>query len=157
MLPMQPRRRIVVPVDDRLVKQLSRLHASVYRMTGGAIGSRLVDNDMLLLTTTGRSTGRPHTVPLLYLEDDCRFVVIASYGGRPDHPEWYHNLEQDPHAEVRTRSGRQEVTAETMSADDRARWWPQVVDAYHDYATYQARTSREIPIVRLHPRNGEGG
>ena len=157
MLPIEPNRRIFVPMDDRLVKQLSRLHTSVFRMTGGAIGSRLVDNDMLLLTTTGRSTGQPHTVPLLYLRDDQRFVVIASYGGRPRHPEWYHNLVRHPHAEVLTRRGRHDVSAETMSADDRARWWPRIVDAYDDYATYQARTTRQIPVVRLHPRNGEGG
>ena len=65
------------------VPRLSRLHTLFYRATGGRVGRRLVDNDMLLLTTTGRRTGKPHTVPLLYLRDDAAFVVFASWGGRP--------------------------------------------------------------------------
>ena len=138
-------------MDDRAVKLLSHLHTGLYRLTGGLVGRRLVHNDMMLLTTTGRSSGRPHTVPLLYLRDGDRFVVIASYGGRPDHPEWYRNLLAEPRAMAQVLASRFEVDAETMDAASRAEWWPRVVDAYSDYAVYQSRTTREIPVLRLTP------
>lgn len=138
---------------DLTVKYLSALHTAVYLATGGFVGRRLVANDMCLLTTTGRKSGRSHTVPLLYLEDDARFVVIASYGGRRDHPDWYYNLMADPKAVLQVLDQRTPVTARTADAAERAEWWPRVVDAYHDYAAYQSRTDREIPVVFLEPRN----
>ena len=104
---------------------------------------------MLLLTTTGRTTGTMHTVPLLYLDDDDRLVVIASYGGRPNHPEWYLNLQSNPAASVQILGRHREVFATTMASAERAEWWPTIVSAYSDYAVYQSRTSRAIPVVRL--------
>jgi F420H(2)-dependent quinone reductase len=139
---------------DGTVKALSRLHAITYRATGGLIGRRLVDNDMLLLTTTGELTGVPHTVPLLYLRDNDRLIVVASYGGRRDHPQWYRNLMVDPEATVQIGRTVQTVVASTMAPTDRDRWWPRVVEAYEDYATYQSRTEREIPLVWLDPPSG---
>lgn len=136
-------------MHDSTVKWLSRLHSGVYRVTGGRIGTRLVDNDMLLLSTTGRSTGSPHTVPLLYLTDGSDVIVIASYGGRPSDPDWYQNLLADADATVRVGSRSHAVRAITMDNDERAKWWPRIVDAYSEYASYQARTDRQIPVVRL--------
>lgn len=104
---------------------------------------------MLLLTTTGRTTGRQHTVPLLYLRDGDRLVVIASYGGRPNHPEWYRNLLADPNATVQILEETRPVQATTMTPEERSVWWPRVVAAYGDYAGYQSRTDREIPVVWL--------
>jgi deazaflavin-dependent oxidoreductase (nitroreductase family) len=118
-------------------------------MTNGQIGRRLVDNDMLLLTTVGRRTGAEHTVPLLFLRDDHRLLVIASYGGRPEHPEWYRNLVVHPQASVQILGDRIAVVATTMTEDERVSWWPRVVDAYSDYAVYQSRTDRQIPMVWL--------
>ncbi|HSJ70145.1 MAG TPA: nitroreductase family deazaflavin-dependent oxidoreductase [Acidimicrobiia bacterium] len=138
-------------MQDRTVKTLSRLHAIAYRVTGGMIGRRLADNDMLLLTTEGTVTGSDHTIPLLYLRDDDRLIVVASYGGRPDHPQWYRNLVANPEATVRIGRTTATVTASTMEATDRARWWPVIVEAFADYATYQSRTEREIPLVWLDP------
>ncbi|MDH5373813.1 MAG: nitroreductase family deazaflavin-dependent oxidoreductase, partial [Acidimicrobiia bacterium] len=83
---------------DRTAKHLSTLHTLLYRSTGGRIGRRLVDNDMLLLTTIGHATGQPHTVPLLYLDSGDALIVIASWGGRPQHPHWYQNLLRQPKA-----------------------------------------------------------
>lgn len=140
-------------MNDRTVKLLSHLHTGLYRATNGFVGRRLVDNDMLLLTTTGRNTGKAHTVPLLYLEEGDRLVVIASYGGRPDHPEWYRNLLVDPTATAQVLGRRTAVSASTMDADDRAAWWPRIVDAYSDYAVYQSRTDREIRVLWLTPVN----
>ena len=140
------------PVRDRTAKYMSSLHRVLYRGTRGAIGRRLVDNDMCLLTTTGRRSGNQHTVPLLYLSDRERLVVIASWGGRDKHPHWYLNLLAKPTADVQVLGDRWPVTATTASLDDRAAWWPRVLDAYDGYAAYESRTDREIPVVLLDPR-----
>lgn len=131
------------------VRLLSALHTLLYRTTAGRIGRRLVDNDMLLLTTTGRTTGRTHTVPLLYLRDGDRLVVIASYGGRPNDPEWYRNLLATPQASVQILGEHRDVQATTMTAIERSEWWPKAVTAHGDYAQYQSRTDRQIPLVWL--------
>lgn len=136
-------------MNDPTVKWLSEIHTLLYRATNGLIGQRLVNNDMLLLTTTGRKSGNHHTVPLLYLRDQERLIVIASYGGRPNHPSWYENLIADPDAEVQILGSRRTVTARTMDTEERTTWWPEVVAAYGDYAVYQSKTDREIPLVWL--------
>lgn len=136
---------------DRTAKVLSRIHAALYRLTSGVIGRRLVDNDMLLLTTTGRRTGRPHTVPLLYLRDGDRYVVFASWGGRDQHPEWYLNLVAEPHAVVQVQGRRHPVVATTADGQGRERWWARAESAYDGYAAYQERTERRIPVVFLEP------
>ncbi len=140
---------------DRTAKYLSTLHRVVYRGTRGVVGRRLVDNDMCLLTTTGRRSGTEHTVPLLYLRDRERLVVIASWGGRDQHPEWYMNLQADPAAAVQVLGDRWRVTARTATATERATWWPKVVDAHDGYAEYASLTDREIPVVFLEPTNGD--
>jgi len=136
---------------DESVKRWSRVHNILYRLTGGLFGRRMVDNDILLLSTTGRRSGEAHTVPLLYLRDGDRLVVIASYGGRPDHPAWYHNLVADPKVGVQIRSDRTEMLARTADPAERDLWWPRIVGAYAGYADYQSRTDRVIPVVFLVP------
>jgi len=139
-------------VRDISVKRWSRVHKALFRSTGGRVGKRLVENDMLLLTTVGRKTGRAHTVPLLYLADGDRLVVIASYGGRDNYPEWYLNLRVRPEVTVELPGKKMEMVARTADPDERADWWPRIVDAYDGYATYQSRTDRVIPVVFLEPR-----
>jgi deazaflavin-dependent oxidoreductase (nitroreductase family) len=136
---------------DPSVKLFSRLHTAVFRASRGRLGTRLVNNDMLLLTTIGRTSGEKHTVPLLYLKDGDDLVVIASYGGRPDHPDWYRNLLANGSATAQVGAETRKVQSETLSSEERAEWWPHIVDAYADYATYQSRTKRLIPVVRLSP------
>jgi deazaflavin-dependent oxidoreductase (nitroreductase family) len=136
---------------DGTAKTLSTVHTLAYRLTGGRIGRRLVNNDMLLLTTRGRMTGRPHTVPLLYLRDGDDLVVVASWGGRPNHPQWFSNLQAHPRASVQVLGDRRQVIAQAMEENERAVWWPRVVSANDGYATYQALTDRQIPVVRLRP------
>lgn len=138
-------------MKDVSVRLWSGLHTVLYRATGGLIGRRLVDNDMLLLTTTGHRSGDDHTVPLLYLRDGANLVVIASYGGRPRHPTWYENLVADPSVRVRVGWTTLRMRARTATPEERARWWPEIVTAYDGYATYQSRTDREIPVVFLEP------
>lgn len=134
---------------DSAVKWLSALHGFVYRQSRGHLGSRLVDNDMLLLTTTGRITGAKHTVPLLYLADGEAFIVVASYGGRESDPDWYRNLAETPRVTAQIRSTTISLDAVTLGAEQRDEWWVRILAAYAEYAVYQSRTTREIPVVRL--------
>lgn len=136
---------------DSSVRRWSALHVFLYRMTGGQLGRRLVDNDMLLLTTKGHSSSEDHTVPLLYLRDGTNLVVIASYGGRPRNPAWYENLVFEPRVTVQVNARRAEMLARTASPEERSSWWPRIVEAYDGYSTYQSRTDREIPVVLLEP------
>ena len=139
-------------VKDQTAKHLSTLHRVLYRSTRGIVGRRLVHNDICLLSTTGRLTGTVHTVPLLYLRDGDRLVVVASWGGRDHHPDWYLNLLADPHATVQVLADRWAVEAMTAASEERDEWWPKIVDAYDGYATYASRTDREIPVVFLERR-----
>lgn len=135
---------------------MSRVHRALYRLSGGLVGHRLVNNDMLLLTTIGRRSGAAHTVPLLYLRNGEGWVVIASYGGRDRHPAWYLNLVDQPAVDVQISRRRFEAKARTASDEERASWWPLIVDAYGDYAVYQMRTERVIPVVFLEPTTVTG-
>jgi deazaflavin-dependent oxidoreductase (nitroreductase family) len=136
---------------DSSVRRWSTVHRAIYRWSGGRLGSRLVGNDMLLLTTRGRRTGKAHTVPLLWLHDGETIAVIASYGGRDYHPAWYLNLVDAPEVSVQTADGSMRLIARTAAPAEREMWWPRIVEAYSDYATYQGRTTREIPVVLLEP------
>ena len=136
-------------MKDATARRLSRWHTTVFRASGGRIGKRLVRNDMLLVTTTGRRSGRPHTVPLLYLRDGNGVIVFASWGGRDVHPEWYQNLLATPEAAVELPGERFWVTAEILAGAERSKWWERAERAYNGYAVYQSRTEREIPVVRL--------
>ncbi len=137
---------------DSTARRLSRLHAILYRTTRGRVGTRLVANDMLLLTTLGRTSGKSHTVPLLYLQDGETLVVVASWGGRDYHPDWYINLIAQPAAAVNTGGISRPVIARTADREDRGMWWARVQQTYRGYEVYQSRTRREIPIVLLEPR-----
>ena len=138
-------------MKDSTARRLSRLHTIVFRLSRGRIGRRLVDNDMLLLTTTGRSSGARHTVPLLYLGDGDTVVVIASWGGRDHHPDWYLNLLAEPAPTINVRGDKRQVVARTANPAERAAWWPRITAAYDGYTEYQSRTEREIPVVLLEP------
>jgi len=134
---------------DLTAKRLSRLHAIAYRLSRGRIGRRLVDNDMLLLTTRGRKSGREHTVPLLYLRDGTDVIVIASWGGRDYPPDWYVNLTVHPEVAVQVRDDKWTGTAVEVNEPERSDWWHRAVAAYDGYAAYQSRTERRIPIIRI--------
>jgi deazaflavin-dependent oxidoreductase (nitroreductase family) len=106
---------------------------------------------MLLLTTKGRTSGREHTVPLLFLQADDAVVVMASWGGRDYHPDWYLNLVAEPRAVVTIRGTSRRVVARTAEGEEREGWWQRAQSAYRGYQAYQSRTHREIPIVILEP------
>jgi deazaflavin-dependent oxidoreductase (nitroreductase family) len=125
-----------------LVRLFSRGHVALLRL---GIGRRFRGNRVVVLTTRGRRTGKRRRTPLLAFEDGERLVLIASFGGAPEHPFWFRNLTADPHVEVDGRP----YTARTAEDDERDRLWPRVVERYPGYASYQARTSRKIPLVLL--------
>jgi F420H(2)-dependent quinone reductase len=133
------------------LKVFSRLHVFLYGMSGGRIGGMLRGAPVLLLTTTGRKSGKRRTTPLLYLEERDRYVVVASVGGAPTHPAWYLNVRREPAATIRIGRHELAVTAEPAGPEERARLWPKVAQMYPGYDAYQAKTSREIPIVILAP------
>jgi deazaflavin-dependent oxidoreductase (nitroreductase family) len=139
------------------VTQAMKGHTFVYRLTGGRIGHTFPGlPTMLLLDHVGAKSGSKRTSPLLYIRDGDDLVLVASKGGYPKHPGWYHNLRANPDTEVQVGSERRAVRARVATPEERARLWPRVVASYGSYADYQRRTDREIPIVILEPRAGEG-
>ena len=129
---------------------VSRIHVALVRVTRGRIGARIGKGlPVLLLTTTGRKSGKRRTTPLLYVEDGRRYVVVASVGGAPKHPAWYLNLEADPTARVEVGRRRFTARAEMAGPEERARLWRAVTAMYPRYDAYQAKTTREIPVVIL--------
>ena len=134
-----------------MLKLFSRLHVFLYRASGGRIGGRFKAAPVLLLTTTGRKSGKRRTTPLLYAEDAGRYVVVASVGGAPKHPAWYLNLRTDGTATIQVGGRTLAVHAETATPDERARLWTVMTRIYAPYDDYQAKTTREIPIVILTP------
>lgn len=160
---LAPKRRpagLDSPVVPRVLKVMSWLQVRVFRLTGGRIGSRWRVGagfrkpvPTLLLDHVGRRSGRRYTTPLLYLEDGSDLVVVASQGGLPRHPQWYHNLLAHPEATVELRGeGVRRVRARVAGPEERAELWPRLVELYADFASYQSWTEREIPVVVLSRR-----
>ncbi len=138
------------PADkDRVARLVTAAHTAVYRLSGGRVAGRLAGMPVLLLTTRGRVTGMPRTVPLTYFADGDDIVLVASYGGDDRDPGWYRNLLADGRVEVLEGTNRRAMTARTATAEERDRLWPGVVATYPGYARYQSRTGRRIPLVVL--------
>jgi deazaflavin-dependent oxidoreductase (nitroreductase family) len=136
-----------------LLRRLMGGHTLIYRLTGGLIGHRFPGMaPMLLLDHVGARSGTKRTTPLLYIEDSPNVIVVASKGGYPKHPAWYHNLRAHPDTTVQIGSERRPVRARVAAPHERQRLWPMVVATYSGYRDYQARTEREIPLVILEPR-----
>jgi deazaflavin-dependent oxidoreductase (nitroreductase family) len=145
-------------VADRtwpLTRRVMGLHALAYRVTGGRIGHTLpgVPGQMLLLDHVGAKSDKKRTTPLLYFRDGGDVVIVASKGGFPKHPGWFHNLRANPDTTVQIGSERRSVHARVATPEERKRLWPKAVTTYHGYAGYQDRSrGREIPLVILEPR-----
>lgn len=134
----------------KIVKAMTRLNVVVYRATKGRIGS--MGMALVILHHQGAKSGKWRETPLNSIEDGDRVILIASYGGAPKSPAWYHNCVAHADVEIERRGERAPYRARRADAAERAELWPRVVSAYSDFADYQARTDREIPLVICSPR-----
>jgi F420H(2)-dependent quinone reductase len=134
-----------------LFKLFMALQIYFYRLTGGKLGGRMAGIPVLLLTTTGRKSGKEHTTPLGCFESDGGYVIIASNGGAKSSPGWFYNLKSSPHATIEIGDQVLEVDAEIAGPDKRPRLWTRLIELSPGYANYQKRTTHEIPVVILHP------
>jgi deazaflavin-dependent oxidoreductase (nitroreductase family) len=132
-----------------MMRMIAGTHEFWYRLSGGLIGGRVGGLPILLLTTTGRKSGKQRTMPLVYLPDGDNMVVIASNGGAHQHPAWWLNLQANPKAEIQLGREAKTVVAEKATGDERERLWGEVVELYHGYDEYRRMTEREIPVVIL--------
>ena len=146
----------VLDLADRtwpVLRRVMGLHTTLYRASGGRIGHRFPGSPpMLLLDHIGARSGVRRTTPLVYIRDGADVVIVASKGGHPKHPAWYHNLLAHPDVEAQIGSDRRPVHARVANPEERRRLWPMAVRTYSGYTGYQERTQREIPLVILEPR-----
>jgi deazaflavin-dependent oxidoreductase (nitroreductase family) len=142
-------RRLLVRSATRY---LGALHRRLYRLSGSRIGGRIWDLPVVLLTTTGRQSGKKRTVPLCSFRRGDDVVVIASYGGLDQQPGWWLNLQANPQAEIVAGRERRTVTARNAAPDERTLLWSEVTARAPGYLEYERRTTREIPVVILQPR-----
>ena len=135
-----------------LQQLMSSTHVFFYKLSGGRIGGRMHKVPVLLLTTTGRKTGRKRTTPLLYIRDGNRLVIVASNGGRRMDPSWWRNLKHNPIAMVQVKDVKQTIYAQRALGSEKERLWQMMTSVYPVYDDYQKRTDREIPVVVLMPK-----
>ncbi len=134
-----------------LISAFIAFNVWLYRLSGGRLMGKMGAAPILLLTTTGRKSGRSRTVPLLYVKEDQSFVVVASFAGAPKHPAWYLNAEANPKVQLQVASQRFAGIARRAGAEEKARLWSRLVAIYPKYEDYRRRTTREIPLVIVTP------
>ena len=145
-----------VKVGRVVIRLMSRAQSWVYRRSGGRFGAKFLKGaPVLLVTTTGRRSGRPRTVPLLFLDDGDDIIVVASQGGMPTNPDWYYNAVADPKVTVTRGTEELAMVAREVDGAERAELWSRLVDMYADYEAYAERTERTIPVIRLSPSDGD--
>ncbi|MEV8539818.1 nitroreductase family deazaflavin-dependent oxidoreductase [Streptomyces sp. NPDC051572] len=136
--------------------QWVRDQVELYESSGGTKGTTLMDTGLpvILLTTVGAKSGKIRKTPLMRVEHDGVYAVVASQGGAPTHPVWYFNVQADPHVELQDGPGKWDLTAREVTGDEKAAWWERAVAAYPPYAEYQTKTDRQIPVFVLEPAAG---
>ena len=146
------------PITTKIIKGMSTAHTWIYTRSGGRLGRTWRVGSALrhgvpicLLTTTGRRSGEPRTVPLLHLPEGNRVILVASQGGLPTNPQWYGNLVAQPEVVVRVGRTSREMRARTADDTERAALWPKLTAVYSDFDTYQSWTDRQIPVVICEP------
>jgi len=123
-----------------------------YEATDGREGNLLQGKPCVILTTRGRRTAKLRKTPLMRVEHDGEYAVVASMGGAPKHPLWFLNLEADPDVVLQDGAKVMERRARVATPEEKAQWWPRAVAAWPDYEKYQASTERDIPVVLFDPR-----
>jgi F420H(2)-dependent quinone reductase len=129
----------------------SRTQSELYEATDGEQGGELRGKPVIILTSIGAKTGLLRKIALMRVEHDGTYAIVASRGGAPRHPVWYHNLKKDPHVELQDGTTKRDYLAREVDGDEKALWWGRAVAVWPDYASYQARTDRQIPVFVLDP------
>jgi deazaflavin-dependent oxidoreductase (nitroreductase family) len=131
----------------------ARENAEKYMESGGSDGTELQGKPVILLTTIGAKTGKIRKTPLMRVEHNGEYAVVASLGGAPKHPVWYHNIKAHPNVELQDGTVTNDYEAREVLGDEKATWWERAVAAWPDYAKYQTKTDRQIPVFVLTPIN----
>ena len=147
----QTREDLGKPPPRWLLKALTRVNVFVYRASGGRLMNKLAGDPICLVTMTGAKSGRERTIPLMYVPDGDSILLVASQGGAPSHPVWYHNLVAHPDVVIEEGGRRMPLRARQVDAEEKARLWPICVSHYRPYEDYQRRTDRDIPVFRCEP------
>ena len=134
-------------------RMFTGFHGWLYRLSNGRIGGGMREAKILVLTTTGRKSGKPRSFPLIYLEHGDAKAVMASNSGGASHPAWYFNLVANPDVSYQIRSDTTAATATTADAGTKAQLWPDFVSVYPTYEKYTEKTDRDFPVVLLTPRS----
>lgn len=148
---MNKPRALNSPMVGVFIKWMSRANAWLYKLSDGKLGGSFQGSTVALVTTIGRKTGRTRVVPLLYLREGDRVVLMASHGGRDTHPLWYLNLKSDPNVQVQIKRETLSLRARDATPDERDEYWPRLVQMYPSFADYQSWTDRVIPMVVCEP------
>ena len=127
----------------------ARKQAERYEASGGAEATDLRGRPIIVLTSVGARTGKLRKTALMRVEHDGDYAVVASQGGAAKHPVWYHNLKANPHVELQDGPTRKDYLARELTGDEKATWWARAVETWPDYAKYQTKTSRQIPVFVL--------
>ncbi|MDT7563504.1 MAG: hypothetical protein QOC67_3186 [Pseudonocardiales bacterium] len=128
-----------------------RKQVEQFESSDGREGNTMKDLPVIVLTTKGARTGNIRKSPLMRVEHDGKYLIVASLGGAPSHPVWYHNVVANPTVEIQDGATRQDMATRELDGDEREVWWKRAVDAFPPYAEYQEKTSRVIPILICEP------
>jgi deazaflavin-dependent oxidoreductase (nitroreductase family) len=146
-----------MPLDGEYepsTQQWVRDQVETIERSGGTEGMTLRGLPVVLITNRGAKSGKLRKTPLMRVEHGGSYAAVASQGGAPKHPVWYHNLVAEPHVELQDGPVRQDMRARLLDGEERAAWWERAVAAYPDYADYQTKTDREIPVFVVEPISG---
>ncbi|MET7550169.1 nitroreductase family deazaflavin-dependent oxidoreductase [Streptomyces sp. NPDC058232] len=135
-------------------EQWVRDQVELFESSGGTEGTTMRGMPVIILTTRGAKSGKIRKTPLMRVEHDGAYAVVASLGGAPRHPVWYHNITADPRVELQDGPVRQDMNAREVTGDEKRVWWERAVEAFPDYADYQEKTDRQIPVLVLEPAAG---
>ncbi|MFD4949941.1 nitroreductase family deazaflavin-dependent oxidoreductase [Streptomyces sp. NPDC058409] len=131
--------------------QWVRDQVELFESSGGTAGTTMRGLPVIILTTRGARSGKIRKTPLMRVEHNGTYAVVASQGGAPKHPVWYHNIVADPGVELQDGPVRQDMNAREVTGEEKAVWWQRAVEAFPDYADYQIKTDRQIPVFVLEP------
>ncbi len=133
----------------------SREQAEEFEESGGTRANTMRGMPIVVVTYRGVKSGKIRKVPLMRVEHDGKYAIVASMGGAPQHPTWYHSIKAEPHVELQDGPVRRDMHAREVTGEEKQTWWQHAVEAYPDYADYQKKTDRQIPVFVLEPMTEE--